>query len=46
MGEPGKDQVSQKKTKQIEMQSLAGALVYSKVEGKIFFAFVKDIFKY
>jgi len=50
MGEPQKYEhskdINQKKTKDLEIQNLVGALVYSKVDGKIFFVFVKDIFKY
>lgn len=45
MGEPRKEESSQKKTN-LETINLAGGLVYSIFEGKIFIAFVKDIFKF
>ncbi len=45
MGEPRKEEKSQKKTN-LETVNLAGGLVYSVHEGKIFLAFVKDIFKH
>lgn len=45
MGEPRKEEVSQKKT-DLETLSLVGGLVYAILEGKIFLAFVKDIFKH
>lgn len=45
MGEPRKEEISQKKTN-LETVNLAGGLVYSVYEGKIFLAFVKDIFKH
>lgn len=45
MGEPRKEETSQKKTN-LEIINLAGGLVYSVYEGKIFLAFVKDIFKH
>ncbi len=52
IGEPGKDDVS-KKSKIIEtdpsklpIEKKAGAVVYSLLEGKIYFAFVHDVFGY
>jgi N utilization substance protein B len=45
MGEPRKEEVSQKKTN-LETINLAGGLVYSMHEGKVFIAFVRDIFKH
>jgi transcription antitermination protein NusB len=52
IGEPGKDDVS-KKSKNIEIdpsklpiEKKAGAVVYSLLEGKIYFAFVHDVFGY
>lgn len=45
MGEPRKDETSPKKT-ELATINLAGGLVYSVYEGKIFIAFVKDIFTY
>jgi len=45
MGEPRKEELSQKKTN-LETLNLAGGLVYSFFEEKIFLAFVKDIFKH
>lgn len=45
MGEPRKEETGQKKTN-LETLNLAGGLVYSVFEGKIFVAFVKDIFKH
>lgn len=45
MGEPRKEETSQKKTN-LQTVNLAGGLVYSVHEGKIFLAFVKDIFKH
>jgi len=48
IGEPGKDQQSQKKKEipfeEMEISKLAGAVVYSKVDDKIQMAFVHDIF--
>lgn len=44
MGEPRKEESSQKKN--LETVNLAGGLVYSVHEGKVFLAFVKDIFKF
>ncbi len=51
LGEPGKDSVSKKKKRiedipyeQMPIQNLGGAVVYSKHEGEIYFAFVHDIF--
>lgn len=53
LGEPGKDDVSKKKLKHIEtdpskfpVEKKAGAVVYARNEGKIYFAFVHDIFGY
>ncbi len=45
MGEPRKEETSQKKT-DLETLDLAGGMVYSILDGKIFIAFVKDIFKH
>lgn len=45
MGEPRKEESSQKKTN-LETINLAGGLVYSVFEGRLFLAFVKDIFKH
>ncbi|MEN9338668.1 MAG: hypothetical protein RI945_393 [Candidatus Parcubacteria bacterium] len=45
MGEPRKEEVSQKKTN-LATINLAGGLVYSIFEGRVFVAFVKDIFKF
>ena len=45
MGEPRKEESSQKKTN-LQTVNLAGGLVYSVHEGKVFLAFVKDIFKH
>lgn len=45
MGEPRKEEVGQKKTN-LQTVNLAGGLVYSVFEGKVFLAFVKDIFKH
>lgn len=45
MGEPRKEETSQKKTN-LQTVNLAGGLVYSVHEGKVFLAFVKDIFKH
>lgn len=45
MGEPRKEEKSQKKTN-LETVNLAGGLVYSVHDGKVFLAFVKDIFKH
>ncbi len=53
LGEPGKDDVSKKKNKHFEtdpakfpIEKKAGAVVYSMHEGKIYFAFVHDVFGY
>jgi len=50
MGQPKKDEfsqeINQKKNKNFIVQDLVGALVYAKVDGKIFIALEKDIFKY
>ena len=45
MGEPRKEETSQKKTN-LQIVNLAGGLVYSVHEGRVFLAFVKDIFKH
>lgn len=45
MGEPRKEEVSQKKNN-LETINLAGGLVYSIYEGRIYVAFVRDIFKH
>ncbi|MDQ1281844.1 MAG: Nudix hydrolase protein [Patescibacteria group bacterium] len=45
MGEPRKEETGQKKTN-LQTVNLAGGLVYSIHEGKVFLAFVKDIFKH
>lgn len=45
MGEPRKEETSQKKNN-LQIVNLAGGLVYSVYEGKVFLAFVKDIFKH
>jgi ADP-ribose pyrophosphatase YjhB (NUDIX family) len=45
MGEPRKEETSQKKNN-LQTVNLAGGLVYSVYEGKVFLAFVKDIFKH
>ena len=54
IGEPGKDEVGKKKlTKHFEtdpskfpIEKKAGAVIYSRHEGKIYFAFVHDVFGY
>jgi N utilization substance protein B len=54
IGEPGKDDVSKKKAvKQFEtdpakfpIEKKAGAVIYSRYEGNIYFAFVHDVFGY
>lgn len=53
IGEPGKDDVSKKKNKNFEtdpakfpIEKKAGAVVYAKNEGQIYFAFVHDVFGY
>lgn len=54
IGEPGKDDISKKKnTKVFEtdpakfpIEKKAGAVVYARHEGKIYFAFVHDVFGY
>ena len=50
LGEPGKDDVGKKKKEvpyeELEVLEKAGAVVYSKHEGKIYFAFVHDVFGY
>ncbi len=54
IGEPGKEQVSKKKSNDKEpvdisklpVEKKGGALVYSKHEGKTFFALVHDVFGY
>ena len=45
MGEPRKEETGQKKNN-LQTINLAGGLVYSVYEGKVFLAFVKDIFKH
>ena len=45
MGEPRKEEVSQKKNN-LETVNMAGGLVYSVYEGRIYIAFVRDIFKH
>lgn len=45
MGEPRKEEKSQKKNN-LETINLAGGLVYSIYEGKVFLAFILDIFKH
>lgn len=45
MGEPRKEETGQKKN-DLQIINLAGGLVYSVFEGKVFLAFVKDIFKH
>lgn len=45
MGEPRKDEEAQKKT-DLATINLVGGVVYSILAGKIFIAFVKDIFKH
>ncbi|MEI6352392.1 MAG: transcription antitermination factor NusB [Candidatus Nomurabacteria bacterium] len=45
MGEPRKEESSQKKNN-LATLNLAGGLVYSVYEGRVFIAFVKDIFKH
>jgi len=49
LGEPGKDDVAQKKKKDIPYEEMvvenkAGAIVYARHEGEIYFALVHDIF--
>ena len=49
IGEPGKDEVSKKKRKEIpydemEIERLAGAVVYAEQEGAMYLALVHDIF--
>jgi N utilization substance protein B len=52
LGEPGKDDVSKKKKyfetdpAKFPIEKKAGAVVYSKYEDKIYFAFVHDVFGY
>lgn len=53
IGEPGKDDVSKKKNKNLEtdpakfpIEKKAGAVIYAYHEGQIFFAFVHDVFGY
>jgi len=53
LGEPGKDEVGKKKNKNFEtdpakfpIEKKAGAVVYAKHEGDIYFAFVHDVFGY
>lgn len=53
LGEPGKDDVSKKKSKHFEtdpakfpIEKKAGAVVYALHEGNIYFAFVHDVFGY
>jgi len=53
IGEPGKDDVCKKKNKVFEtdpskfpIEKKAGAVVYSRHEGEIYFAFVHDVFGY
>jgi N utilization substance protein B len=49
IGEPGKDEVSKKKNRDIPFEKmpikrLVGAVVYAKKDGDIYFAFVHDVF--
>lgn len=49
IGEPGKDEVSKRKKKDVPfeempIQRLAGAVVYARHEGQLYFALVHDIF--
>ncbi len=52
MGEPGKDEISQKEKKkkfnrtyeEMPIERLGGAIIYAKHEDKIFFALVHDVF--
>jgi transcription antitermination protein NusB len=48
LGEPGKDEVSKKKKdvpyEQMPIEKLGGAVVYARVGGEIYLAFVHDIF--
>lgn len=53
LGEPGKDEESKKKKKHFEtdpaefpVEKKAGAVVYAYHEGKVYFAFVHDVFGY
>lgn len=53
LGEPGKDDVYKKKHKHFEtdpakfpIEKKAGAVVYAKKDGQIYFAFVHDVFGY
>ncbi len=53
MGEPGKEQVSKKKKQEeildvakLPVETLGGALVYSKKGGEVLFAMVHDVFGY
>ncbi len=55
IGEPGKEQVSKKKNadpkepvdiSKLPVESLGGAIVYAKKDGKVLFAFVHDVFGY
>lgn len=53
IGEPGKDDIGKKKAKVFEtdpakfpIEKKAGAVVYAKHEGDIYFAFVHDVFGY
>ncbi len=53
IGEPGKDDIAKKKGKHLEtdpakfpIEKKAGAVVYARHEGQIYFAFVHDVFGY
>jgi N utilization substance protein B len=54
IGEPGKDDINKKKAKKhfetdpakFPIEKKAGAVVYARHEGKIYFAFVHDVFGY
>jgi N utilization substance protein B len=53
IGEPGKEQISKKKKEEevlditkLPIETLAGALVYTKKDGEVLFAFVHDVFGY
>lgn len=55
LGEPGKDEISKKKPNpkfletdpaKFPVEKKAGAVIYSKNDGKVYFAFVHDVFGY
>jgi len=46
MGEPRKSETGQEKKTNLDILHLAGGLVYSVLDNKIYIAFIKDIFKH